>query len=71
MKTKVSKEFLDTMSREPSNWKGLFYINRRDPRVLVPKLHPSLGWTLNFASPYSYISLFAIILVAIAGIIFF
>jgi uncharacterized membrane protein len=70
MNTRVSKEFLDTMSRESGNWKGPFYFNSRDPRILVPKLHPSSGWTLNFASQYSYIFLLAIIFVAIVCIVF-
>jgi uncharacterized membrane protein len=65
MKSIPDKEFLDNMSKDPSNWKGIFYFNNRDPRLLVPKLHPSLGWTLNFANPASYIALAAIIFVAI------
>jgi uncharacterized membrane protein len=32
---------------------------------MVPKLHPSLGWTLNFAHPGVYIGMVAIIVVAI------
>jgi uncharacterized membrane protein len=63
MKTNIKKEILDTMSRNPSNWKGIFYFNRRDPRIIVPKLNPSLGWTLNFASPYSYLFLVSLALI--------
>jgi uncharacterized membrane protein len=34
----------------PLNWKwGIFYFNRKDSRVIVPKRINSLGWTLNFA----------------------
>ena len=65
MKSKIDQEFLNTMSKDPGNWKGPFYFNRRDPRLLVPKLHPSLGWTLNFASPLTYIAVLAIIVVII------
>jgi len=65
MKSKPDKQFLDTMSRDPGNWKGPFYFNRNDPRLMVPKLHPSLGWTLNFASPASYIAIAALIAVII------
>jgi len=64
MNSKPDKQFLDTMSRDTSYWRGPFYINRRDPRLMVPKLHPSLGWTLNFANPGSYLAL-----AALAGII--
>jgi uncharacterized membrane protein len=65
MKTNLDKQFLDTMSKDPGYWKGPFYYNRKDPRLMVPKLHPSLGWTLNFASPYAYLTLIALIGVVI------
>ena len=70
MKTNLDKKFLDTMSKNPNNWKGIIYFNRRDPRLLVPKLHPSLGWTFNFASPYAYITTVAIILIVIGFLVF-
>jgi uncharacterized membrane protein len=51
---------------DPGNYKwGLFYFNREDPRVFIPKRNPGFGWTLNFASPFSYIVIFAIIIVAV------
>lgn len=65
MKRKLEKEILDAMSRDILNWRGPFYFNRKDPRVLVPKFISSFGWTLNFANPYSYISLVAIILIIV------
>lgn len=65
MKTKLDQWILDTMSKDTVNWKGPFYYNRKDPRLMVPKLNPSLGWTLNFASQYAYITLGAIIIIAI------
>jgi uncharacterized membrane protein len=67
MNKKIEKEILNTMSKDPGNWKGMFYFNRKDYRILVPKFYPSMGWTLNFASPYSYLSLVAIILAVIAS----
>jgi uncharacterized membrane protein len=70
MKTKLDKQLLDTMSKDPGNWKGPFYYNRRDPRLMVPKLYPSLGTTFNFASPYAYITLGAIIVIAVLVKIF-
>jgi len=68
MKIIPEKEFLDAMSKNPDNWKGVFYFNRKDPRTLVPKLCPSMGWTLNFASPYSYFFVIAIAVIVIASI---
>jgi len=70
MKSKPDKQFLDTMSRDPGNWKGPFYFNRKDPRLMVPKLHPSLGWTLNFSSPYAYLTILGLIgIIIIAALI--
>jgi uncharacterized membrane protein len=64
-------EILDAMTRDPGNWRGPFYANRKDPRMLVPKLYPSLGWTLNFGSPFAYGALAAIlIIIAVAAWIY-
>jgi uncharacterized membrane protein len=70
MKSKLEKSFLDSMSRNPANWRGLFYYNRKDPRMMVRKLEPGLGWTLNWANPYSYVLLMCLILIFAAGVIF-
>lgn len=70
-KKKRDSEFLNQMSKNPANWKGPFYVNRKDPRLIVPKYNPEMGWTFNFASPYSYVVLIAIILVIILSQIFF
>jgi uncharacterized membrane protein len=40
----------DFQHDDPLNWKwGIFYVNRLDNRLIVPKRIKSLGWTLNFA----------------------
>jgi len=40
----------------PENWKwAMFYFNRKDSRLIVPKQVPVLGSTFNFAHPISYI----------------
>jgi len=66
MKANLDKQLLDTMSKDPGNWRGLIYYNRKDPRLMVPKRYPSLGLTFNFASPYAYITLGLIILIILA-----
>ncbi len=49
----------------PKHWKlKVFYFNRDDSRVFVPKRF-GYGWTLNFAKPASYVILFAIVVIAI------
>lgn len=70
MKTELDQAILDSMSKNPSNWKGVFYFNRKDPRLIVPKLYPVMGWTFNFASIYSYITIGCIILIIIASVYF-
>ncbi len=67
MKTQNDKQMLDAMSKNPDNWKGIFYFNRKDPRLIVPKLHPHLGYTLNFASGYVYLFMAIFILIILAS----
>jgi len=71
MKPKLEQAILDSMSKNPNNWKGVFYFNRKDPRLIVPKLYPFMGWTFNFASTYSYLALVCIILIIIVSAYFF
>jgi uncharacterized membrane protein len=70
MKTKLEKAILDSMNSNPNNWKGIVYFNPNDPRILVHKINPSMGWTFNFAHPYSYVALISIVLITIASICF-
>ncbi len=64
MKTKIEKELLNNMHKDPSNWRGVFYFNRKDPRLTVPKIN-NAGWTFNFASIWTYILIVAVILIII------
>ncbi len=66
MKTKPDQDALNLMSKDLDNWKGPFYINRKDPRLIVPKYNPLLGWTLNFGSSYSYLTIIGIIIIIVA-----
>jgi len=70
MKNKIEKEFLDRMNKNPGNWIGPFYFNRKDPRLIVPKLHSfglGLGWTFNFASPYTYVFLILVVVIIVVS----
>ena len=44
-KNNIEKELLDRMHKDPGNWRGVFYFNRKDPRLIVPKIYQirSLG----------------------------
>lgn len=45
------------MGQQPDHWKmGLFYYNKDDKRIFPPKRIPGLGWTINFANPYSILA---------------
>lgn len=40
----------------PNNYKyGMFYFNKEDSRVVVPKRNRSFGWSLNFAVWKAYL----------------
>ncbi len=67
---KFEKEIRNPITDNPRNWKGPFYFNRKDIRILVPKSNPSMGWTLNFASPFTYISLVIIIAIVVFTVIY-
>lgn len=57
-------ETLNRWHDDPSNWKyGIFYYNKEDKRIFPPKRIALLGWTVNFANPYSYLSLIGLIIV--------
>lgn len=70
MRPTLEKEMLYSMSNNPSNWKGMFYVNRKDPRILVPKIQPTLGWTLNFGHRISYLIIALFVVAIIAAVLF-
>ncbi|MEZ7514275.1 DUF5808 domain-containing protein [Flavobacterium frigidarium] len=63
---KPSKETLEKWHKDPNNWvMGIFYFNREDPRIFPPKRIAMLGWTVNFANPYSVAILLALLTIAV------
>lgn len=55
----------DLNNNDPSLWKwGLFYYNKNDKRIFPPKRNKHLGWTINFANPYSIMA-FVIVLITV------
>lgn len=63
-----SKEQLRKWNQDPDNWIwGIFYFNHEDKRLMPPKRNRMMGWTINFANPFS-IGLFVLILGMIIGI---
>ncbi|WPO91735.1 DUF5808 domain-containing protein [Chryseobacterium sp. HR92] len=48
------------------NWKfGIFYYNKDDKRLFPPKRNKFLGWTVNFANPYSILAMLLTIILLI------
>ena len=47
---------MDKMKNDPMNYKwGVFYFNRKDSRIILPRRNKIMGWTLNFANPFTYL----------------
>ncbi|WP_047486438.1 DUF5808 domain-containing protein [Chryseobacterium sp. YR221] len=54
------------MEEDEDHWKwGIFYYNKDDKRLFPPKRNKFLGWTVNFANPYSILAMFLVITVFI------
>ncbi len=58
----MSREELERHWANPENW-GTVYHCPEDPRVIVPKRQPGMGWTLNFAHPLGIPALLLALLV--------
>ncbi len=70
MKTQYEENELYNMRNDPDNYKwGLFYYNKKDPGFLIPR-KTGIGFSPNFANPYSYLVIIGIIIFAVVmGII--
>ncbi|AZA78627.1 hypothetical protein EG347_14465 [Chryseobacterium sp. G0186] len=54
------------MKDDENHWKlGIFYYNKDDKRLFPPKRNKFLGWTVNFANPYSILAMFLAITIFI------
>ena len=67
MKNKFDQFWFEQMSKDPRNWRGPLYFNRKDPRIIVQKINPIMGWTLNFANVWTYIIIASFILIIVAS----
>jgi uncharacterized membrane protein len=56
-------ETAERWHKDPNNWKGgFFYFNPKDKRLFPPKRFPGMGWTINFANPFSYVAIVGVII---------
>jgi uncharacterized membrane protein len=60
MKKQFEPDELGRNNPDHYKW-GIFYYNPDDPRTILPKRWKWMGWTLNFANPYSYLIIAGIV----------
>jgi len=56
----------DVLWSNPAHWSAVGYRCKEDPRVIVPKRHASMGWTVNWAHPHAVGALIALSLLGVA-----
>jgi len=61
----MTGEELEGCLKDPQNRRWGVYYCKADPRVIVPKQHKWMGWTINFARP----SAIPIVLLALAIVV--
>jgi uncharacterized membrane protein len=66
MQNQFEQNNYNNMRQDPENyiW-GIFYFNRKDSRIFLPKRYRWMGWTVNFANPYAYLIIIAFIVLAV------
>ena len=60
----MTRNELDRIWARPGNW-SLVYRCAEDPRVIVPRRRPWMGWTINFAHPLAWPALLLCVAVAV------
>jgi len=58
MGAKLPRGTLERLWRDPDHWQGFFYVCEEDPRAIVPKRNPIMGWTINLAHTSAVTQLF-------------
>jgi len=63
---KPTQEDYDNWHKDPNNWRlRFFYYNPKDKRLLPPKKIEWLGYTINFANPYSVLLLLPLVIIIV------
>ncbi len=53
----------------PSPWKlGIFYYDRGDSRLVVPKRIQGLGWTINWGHPRAWVAASVVVLLVLFAV---
>jgi len=69
LKIKFDQFSLESMGKDPLNWRVRFTSISKDPRLFVPKYDTSLGlgMAFNCANVFTYIIIIGFILIVIAS----
>ena len=67
MKSSFEQQKSDNDTNDNYKW-GFYYLNPEDKRLFVSKRIKYMGWTINFANPYSLIVITGIILLILLSI---
>src|SRR5262245_54516395 len=72
MSTSFPPGTLDRLWANPGNWRrGIIYVCKDDPRLIVPKRPKWGGWTLNFAHASAWLLLLSMLLSILIPTVFF
>jgi hypothetical protein len=67
----VTRKEIVEIWANPINW-SLVYRCVKDPRVIVPRRRPWMGWTINFAHPLAWVVLIVMVSLAVGpGLLLF
>jgi Family of unknown function (DUF5808) len=67
----VTRKEIVEIWANPNNW-SLVYRCVKDPRVIVPRRRPWMGWTINFAHPLAWVVLIVMVSPAVGpGLLLF
>lgn len=53
-----------------SDWRDALINDKKDPRMMIPRSYPRVGWTLNFGQRSTWIFIIVLILVLLCCILF-
>ena len=66
MKKKKAKPNYDLPHKNPESWRGTFYYNPKDSRILLPRNYTYRGLPLNFGNLFTYLVLIGLTVFVIA-----
>ena len=65
----MTRDELDSLWRDRRHWTTGVYRCLADPRVVVPKRIRWMGWTINFAHPWAWPTLWLSLLIAVGPVL--